>query len=337
MPKIISTSTPIVPPRYGGEVGYEYDPIELLAVDGEALYYYSLPDSVEVENLGDQEVRILTAKEEAIAREQVGFAETAAEFAAKQDERSRASKQSSAISLLEMIWRSMHYGEIQRSKEFYQAMLPVMKKFPGKDGLGEGREWEGPQGPPDEPPDNTGERIILSGAHKLTIKRLGTYGKGSDKNYKMTVRMTVALLDDSVVNIDPFGDFDDWNTGDISKAKGVDPHDGERVFPEGSSVEIFGRSWKWDGDDYIELHTVGSNSEYAVVLRNGDSVPDIPAFASMKDVTKYLRSHLDQSASPMIVHGLADNEYLCLFELHVLEPADAEYTLQNMAILLATV
>jgi hypothetical protein len=89
----------------------------------------------------------------------------------------------------------------------------------------------------------------------------------------------------------------------------------------GAGISVIARSWLknsgadgTNNNDWYAYMTVdsGSNSPNVKVLRDGDSVPNIPGFMNQSSVEAYVNHYIDHQTNKMRLH---DNEVIYLFEL----------------------
>ncbi|MDD3245826.1 MAG: type IV pilin N-terminal domain-containing protein [Methanosarcina sp.] len=181
--------------------------------------------------------------------------------------------------------------------------------------------------------DIAGKSVVPNGAFISGFTVLGaaiTNGAGGD-DLMVTTRLKVG--NDT---FDPWGDYNLAVTGNVNDHT-THSWNLPATYPAGTPVSISGKSWNlikspnsldssWA--ERIEVSSM-DDSEYLIVLRNGDAVPQIKGFSDQNSITDFVDAYVEDDK---IV--LEENEVIFLFELGNGPLTDPSSDFQDLVILM---
>jgi len=168
-----------------------------------------------------------------------------------------------------------------------------------------------------------GEVIVNEDTH-TTFKNLGCAF-----SWNGTAPISCKIIVDNQT-YEPFGDADNWQQGDINDGQQHDYDAG--ILAAGTAVSCVGISWKPYGNGYTKHLTINStpSNQNVLVLRDGDSVPDIEGYKDQEKVEKYLQEYIDTDTKTVT---LQPNQAILLFELGTTDMSASSADFQDMVML----
>lgn len=153
------------------------------------------------------------------------------------------------------------------------------------------------------------------------------------------IPVTVKLKIGDVV-VMPFGDFSKAVTGNVNDDGNPRTYILPSVYPANTSISVIGQSWSKKASFYsgksdshwLAYLNVGpsSSSGNLLVLRNGDSVPAIPAFDDQSSILDFIRDYVDVTTGTVI---LDENQAIFLYELGTTSLTSPAADFQDLVIL----
>jgi len=157
-------------------------------------------------------------------------------------------------------------------------------------------------------------------------------------------RMVTSRLKIGSETFDPWGDY---NLPVTSNLNGRDTSSWSlpATYRAGTPVTVIGRAWIlkdnhwWSSTYYYNLDSSWkktlevsstSNSPNLKVLRNGDSVPEIPGAMGQDSIADYLQDYVDENNKIV----LEENEAIFLFELGTTDLSSSAADFQDLVVLL---
>jgi len=159
-----------------------------------------------------------------------------------------------------------------------------------------------------EPSEDYAADVTVLGA---AITASGTY------DVPVTMKLTV-----NGTALEPFGTFTLPVNGNVNDQMNPRHYVLPSIYPTGSHISIMARSWlkidrSYDGTSNSHWNgymTVDSSqsSPNVITLRDGDAVPNIPAFLDQASIMQFIQKYIDTSTNTM---DLNKNQAIYLFEL----------------------
>ena len=153
---------------------------------------------------------------------------------------------------------------------------------------------------------------------------------------KVTLKVTVTDPDGGETYFEPFGPFDLPVNGNINTGTMLRKSLFAQWDPD-AKISVTARSWFWDGSgqrnidwDRIEQTENSNDNEYVVVLRDGDTVPDLPGLRDQDSVEEFLDPFMDHDTDTIM---LGVNQAIYLFELASSSTNSPYYDLQDAVVL----
>ena len=114
---------------------------------------------------------------------------------------------------------------------------------------------------------------------------------------------------------EPFGAFADVGKGNVNDADNPRQFVLPEEFPAGAPINVSARSWlkSWRGGWYEHMKVSQNHrDENMIVLRDGDTVPDIDPFMNQSTINAFLSEHINTDTNKVT---LSKNQAIYLFEL----------------------
>ena len=164
--------------------------------------------------------------------------------------------------------------------------------------------------------DIVGGAVVPQQSVRTTFRMLGCALTSGGRNMPVQVNLTI---DDETIS--PWGDSDLNNGQQYNHDAGV--------IEAGKEISVTGRSYRTNGSFYMEKSSSPANQN-VLVLRNGDSVPDIQGFDGQDNLEGYIQSYIDTDTNTVT---LADNQAIYLFELGTTNMNSPSADFQDMVML----
>ncbi len=173
-------------------------------------------------------------------------------------------------------------------------------------------------------------RIEPSADFAAQVSVLGaaiTYGEGG---YDLPVTLRIEVGDGEY---DTFGDADSATQGNVNDHSPARHVILDSVFEEGNRINLTATSWL-AGTSYWKRHltiSTDDDSDNVLVLRNGDTVPNINAFGDQAGISDYLTQYIDADTRTVTI---ADDQIIYLFELGATDPSTPDADFQDLVVLI---
>jgi hypothetical protein len=159
----------------------------------------------------------------------------------------------------------------------------------------------------------------------------------SNGNYDLPVTARIKVGN---TTLEPFGALASPVAGNVNDHQFPKDHILGSHYSSGTAFTIEAKSWKRSSSytngslasDWVELITVSSSVSSAnmIVLRNGDSVPNIPAFQNQAGIGEIIRDHVNVTTGKVVI---ADDEAIFLYELGTTNLTSSAADFQDFVIL----
>lgn len=179
------------------------------------------------------------------------------------------------------------------------------------------------------------DTIIPKGSFISGFGMLGAAIQSGDDDLMVTARIKVG--NDT---FDPWGAYDQPVTGNVND-ENTHSWDLPTVYPADTPITISGKSWIWNNDanhhsvnnddwhTYMEVSSTLHPSNLKV-LKNGDSVPDIPGLDEQPDIAEFVDDYVEDGK--VVLEG---NEAIFLFELGTTNLGSTAADFQDLVILVS--
>ena len=168
-------------------------------------------------------------------------------------------------------------------------------------------------------------RVIIHDSFQASLSVLGVDIQAGSS----LVPVTMQARTDSI-NYDPFGSYSSYKTADVNDTNNPRNFDFPGEFPAGTTITVAGQSWL-NGKQYLEADT-DSGSPQVLVLRNGDTVPDIQPFEDQQSLSVYISEYVDTTTNTVTIE---DYQVIYLFELGTTKLTSSAADFQDLVILLS--
>jgi fibro-slime domain-containing protein len=183
-------------------------------------------------------------------------------------------------------------------------------------------------------------KVIPSEAFIARLTVLGAAMDNPTAQMRVTVRLKVGA-----VTIDPFGSFTNSSAGNVHDNNNPRNYVMATPMAAGTAMSVTGRSWGLYSGTWTQFYNVDSatgatgpgptgpscGTGMVKVLRNGDTVPNIPPFGSQSTIESYLQQYINAATKKVTI---ADNQAIFLFELATTNPSDSYYDYQDLVTLI---
>ncbi len=140
--------------------------------------------------------------------------------------------------------------------------------------------------------------------------------------------------------ITPFGAFDKAVSANVNDDHNPRKHILPSIYPAGTPITVAGRSWlkkhSWHSgkknfhwNTYLTV-TSNTNPDNLLVLRHGDSVPNIDQFMSQSEILDFVMDYVDQDTGTVI---LDENQAIFLYELGTTNLGSSAADFQDLIVL----
>ena len=163
--------------------------------------------------------------------------------------------------------------------------------------------------------------IILNEKSKTQLKALGCALTSGSKDLPVTVRFFI-----NETSVDPFGNASKPSQGDINDHQSHTYDAG--ILDAGSTIVVEGMSWI-NNKLYLDKKSNPSNQN-VLVLKDGDSVPNIAGFDGQDDIEAYIKDYIDTTSNKVT---LKPNQAILLFELGTTNMSSESADFQDLVIL----
>ncbi len=185
-----------------------------------------------------------------------------------------------------------------------------------------------PTDPPveDEPFTIEDGEIIINEKSSAQFKALGCALTSGGKDIPVTCRF---FVDDKAV--DPFGDAGNPKDGDINDHTQHTFDAG--VLDSGATIVVEGMSWLPKNNGTYKLYLdkkSNPSNQNVLVLKDGDSVPNIIGFNGQEGLESYIKGYIDTDTNTVT---LKPNQVIFLFELGTTNMSSSAADFQDMVIL----
>ncbi len=173
-------------------------------------------------------------------------------------------------------------------------------------------------------------RVVPSSDFAAKVSVIGaaiTYGQGG---YDIPVTLRVEVGSGAYDLFGNASDASDGNLNDHSDARHLIM---DETFVNGEDINLTATSWV-SGNSGWERHlevSTADNSAQVKVLRNGDAIPDIPAFDGQTSTEEFLGEYLDTATGTV---DIADDQVIYLFELGNTDPSSSGADFQDLVVLI---
>ncbi len=171
-------------------------------------------------------------------------------------------------------------------------------------------------------------RVIVNDTFQASLQVLGVDIVNGNDNIPVTVKLRT-----DAVEYEPFGSFSNPAStnagGNVNDANNPRTFSLPGEFPTGTVITVLGRSWL--GGPYLTVDT-DSNSPQVLVLRNGDSVPNIQPFANQAEISDIIGDYID-AATGLV--SIEDFQVIYLYELGTTNPNSPAADFQDLVVLLS--
>ncbi len=167
-------------------------------------------------------------------------------------------------------------------------------------------------------------RVVPTEAFAAKVSVLGAAITSGGQDMPVTVRFHIG---DQV--IEPFGNYDNPDVGDVNDHRGPRHFIIEEVFDASEQIEVTATSWRTNGDRYLQRNS-HDESPSVKVLRDGDPVPDITGFDGQADAVHFVQKYIDPDTNTMY---LDENQVIYLFELGTTRLSSSAADFQDVVVL----
>ncbi len=169
-------------------------------------------------------------------------------------------------------------------------------------------------------------RVIIHEEFRATVEVLGV----DISNVNVTFMITT-IGGGSNIQHEPFGPFDDPINGNINGVE-LAPFELPGLHPSGAVITAVGKSWT-EGNTLLLVDSK-VNSPQVLVLRDGDSVPDIEPFGDQQTIATYISDYVDAATNTVTI---ASNQVIYLFELYTTDMNSEFADFQDLVVLVSLV
>lgn len=180
-----------------------------------------------------------------------------------------------------------------------------------------GSELYAIQSPPKINFDLQGKSLITREKAAAKVEVLGAAITSNGKDVPVSVQ-----IDAGGTMHEPFGDFSNVRAGDINDRKNPRTYTLPDKLPSGSTINVTAQSWlygwhKENGDwkkgwhEYLQVNSA-SDPDHLIVLRDGDTVPDIEPLRDQGSVASFVSAYVNEERGTV---SLQKNQAIYLFEL----------------------
>ena len=173
-------------------------------------------------------------------------------------------------------------------------------------------------------------RVIIHEDFKATVEILGVDIKSGINLVPVTFVITT-LGGGSNIQHEPFGSYDDPDSGNVNGVA-LTPYELPGLYPAGATITVAGKSWQ-GSNTMLEVDS-DANSPQVLVLRNGDSVPDIQPFENQTSLADYISDYVNAATN---IVTIAENQVFYLFELGTTNMNSNAADFQDLVVLVSLV
>jgi len=173
------------------------------------------------------------------------------------------------------------------------------------------------------------DEIVLSQQSNVKTEILGsaiTLGEGGEP-LPVTTKITVSDEQGNDTEVQPWGDFNDPDAGNVNTNTPPSPFDMSDS-PAGLKLSVTARSFMPSGNEHL---TVANNDDLAQTVRHGDIPPEIDGFGDQGDAVDFVQEFQGDDGSVQ----LNDNQAIMFFELGETSGPAADF--QDLVILVTMV
>jgi hypothetical protein len=131
-------------------------------------------------------------------------------------------------------------------------------------------------------------------------------------------------------NYDPWGDYTNPSKGNINNGKNYSLWESRISFNANTPVTVEACSWEYNKQNKILEVSTSNYPSNLKVLKNGDSVPDIPGFKDQKSIEYFVKDYIKNGSI-----RLKENEAIYLFELGNTNLKSSGADFQDLVILIS--
>ncbi len=154
-------------------------------------------------------------------------------------------------------------------------------------------------------------------------------GAAPGNNVPITVQLKIGQ---SILT--PFGVFSDALEGDVHDDQNPRRYVSQGIHPAGTPIAVVGRSWaQGTGNSghqaYLTVDTQ-THATHALVLKNGDPVPNKASYLNPHQTRDFLRDFVDLNTATVV---LDENQVMCLFELTTPDLTSVKADFDDLAVI----
>ncbi len=168
-----------------------------------------------------------------------------------------------------------------------------------------------------------GGEVVVNTDVETTFALLGCAIQAGSSDCYVTCKMKVGNQQNT-----PFGPYNNPRQGNVNDGETHSFSAG--VVEAGKSVSVAGTSWLPNRQRYLEVNSSPANQN-VLVLKNGDSVPDISGFNGQSGLEAFIQNYIDTGSRTVTIE---DNQAIFLFELGTTNMSSAAADFQDMVMLI---
>lgn len=188
--------------------------------------------------------------------------------------------------------------------------------------------------------DLEGGRVVPDEDFAAQVTVLGAaISYGGQYDLPVTVQLLIDDDGDSVI-LEPFGSFLLPLPGNVNDHSEPRHFVLPSMYPDDTRISVTGRAWikqdssySGDSNNHWQTHmTVASHSgsPNVLTLRDGDSVPNIPAFLDQASIVDFIEDYINPATNRVV---LDDNQAIYLFELGMTDLSHPAADFQDLVVL----
>ncbi len=154
-----------------------------------------------------------------------------------------------------------------------------------------------------------GGHVVPNDRFMASVQVLGAAIQNSGRDRRVTFEVEIGGK-----VIEPFGAMDDADGANVNDGRNPRSFDIPAVFNAGTPISITARSY-WFETSNPSVHferSSATDSDYVLVLRDGDSVPNIKGFQNQSTIVDFVEDYIDPDTKLVT---LAPNDAIFLFEI----------------------
>lgn len=165
--------------------------------------------------------------------------------------------------------------------------------------------------------------IVLNQPASVTTNVLGSAIQSGSTDVPVTARMEIQRSGESPTTVEPWGDYDDPNSGDLNTGGGIPP---ASLPPQdkGSTITTQAQSHLY-GSPHIESE---QGDDLSRTLSHGDEVPDLDGFAGQDDMNSFVQEYVGDDGRI----NLPQNEAIVFYELGTTDESSDAFDLQDLVL-----